>query len=35
MALYAPRPLNTVAEILAFDAEVKAKTEELINENKI
>lgn len=35
MALYAPRALSTVAEILAFDAEVKAKTEELIKENKI
>ena len=35
MALYAPRPLATVAEILAFDAEVKAKTEEMIKENKI
>ncbi|MBQ8447581.1 MAG: 1-deoxy-D-xylulose-5-phosphate reductoisomerase [Clostridia bacterium] len=35
LALYAPRPLRTVAEILAFDAEVKAKTEEFIKENKI
>ena len=35
MALYEPRPLTTVAEILAFDAEVKAKTEEMIRENKI
>lgn len=35
MSLYAPRPLTTVAEILAFDKEVKAKTEELIRENKI
>ena len=35
MALYSARPLNTVAEILAFDAEVKAKTEEMIKENKI
>ena len=35
MALYAPRPLTTVAQILAFDKEVKAKTEEMIRENKI
>ena len=35
MALYAPRPLATVAEILAFDKEVKAKTEEMIRENEI
>ena len=35
MALYAPRRLSTVAEILDFDAEVKAKTEELIKENKL
>ena len=35
MARYEARPLNTVAEILAFDAEVKAKTEELIKTNKI
>lgn len=35
MALYEARPLRTVREILDFDAEVKAKTQELINENKI
>ena len=35
LALYSPRPLPTVAAILAFDAEVKAKTEEFIKENKI
>ena len=35
MALYEARPLTTVAEILSFDAEVKAKTEEMIRQNKI
>ncbi len=35
MTLYAPRPLTTVAEILAFDKEVKTKTEEMIRKNEI
>ncbi len=35
LAIYEPRTLRSVAEILAFDKEVKAKTEELIRENKI
>ena len=35
LALYSPRPRPTVAAILAFDTEVKAKTEEFIKENKI
>jgi 1-deoxy-D-xylulose-5-phosphate reductoisomerase len=35
MDIYGNRPLDTVEEILRFDSEVKAKTEELIKNNKI
>jgi hypothetical protein len=35
MGMYGNRPLDTVEEILRFDSEVKAKTEELIKNNKI